>query len=530
MMRYTLKAYSIQEYGQRKDAQGRPHQEDSIFPLYGQQTDADRLFILCDGMGGHDAGEVASATVCEAMSQSVMASVPDSEALFTDTMLRKAVADAFSALDAKDNGAAKKMGTTMTFLKLHAGGATIAHMGDSRVYHIRPGKDADSTRILFETEDHSLVNDLVKVGELTPEEARHSPQKNIITRAMQPHMDRPPKADVYHTCDIQPGDYFYLCSDGMLEQMEDDNIRFNFSDMNGDDANKVQVLTNATIDNRDNHTALIIHILDVQGEPDDTDIAPAAASTAAAAAATTMASPATFTADAVDDPDESTTQPAPPTQPVGPYVEPMATPRQPQYATGHESTLRKGMGMERRGKGIEGKNKFLWFIIAAALLGIAFAAVCLFQGIGKKKTECPTTEQTTRQPEKRHRHKPAGNEDAATQQGSDAATTPAQGNIQEPAPQQDAPGKPESTQPNKPNAGAPGKSGTIAPNKPADTPASKPGANTPGKAEASQQQAAPASHNEGKTGVEKIREEFGKRNQGKQNTTETATDATGKKQ
>ena len=207
-MKFKLKAYSIQEFGQRKDAQGNPHQEDSIYPLHGKQTDADRLFILCDGMGGHDAGEVASATVCEAMSQSVNASVPNSEALFTDDMLLKAVADAFHALDQKDNGASKKMGTTMTFLKLHAGGATIAHMGDSRVYHIRPGKDTDSTQILFMTEDHSLVNDLIKIGELTPEEAKVSPQKNIITRAMQPHMERQPKADIHHVTDIKPGDYF----------------------------------------------------------------------------------------------------------------------------------------------------------------------------------------------------------------------------------------------------------------------------------------------------------------------------------
>lgn len=267
-MKFKLKAYSIWEFGKRVDANGNPHQEDSLFPAHGEQQDSDRLFVLCDGMGGHDAGEVASATVCEAMGRSVMASVPDSEALFTDDMLQKAVADAFEALDAHDNGAVKKMGTTMTFLKLHAGGATIAHMGDSRVYHIRPGKDAAETQILFCTEDHSLVNDLVKVGELTPEEARLSPQKNIITRAMQPHMERRPRADVKHITDIRPGDYFYMCSDGMLEQMEDDNICFNFSAMTGDDQNKVRVLTEATHYNHDNHTAFIIHILDVEGEPE----------------------------------------------------------------------------------------------------------------------------------------------------------------------------------------------------------------------------------------------------------------------
>lgn len=75
----------------------------------------------------------------------------------------------------------------MTFLKLHNDGATVAHMGDSRVYHIRPGKEGANTQILFVTEDHSLINDLIKTGELTKEEARHSKQRNVITRAMQPN-------------------------------------------------------------------------------------------------------------------------------------------------------------------------------------------------------------------------------------------------------------------------------------------------------------------------------------------------------
>ena len=265
-MRYKLKTYSIWEYGQRVDSEGKPHQEDSIFPAYEQQKDSDRLFILCDGMGGHEAGEVASSTVCSAMSKSIFESVPDSEGDFSDENLKKAIEDAFNALDALplgDVSAEKKMGTTMTFLKFHNKGCTIAHMGDSRVYHIRPGKGRDDTKILFKTNDHSLVNDLIKVGELTPEEAKQSKQKNIITRAMQPKMERHPKPDIYHTVDIKPGDYFYMCSDGMLEQMEDENLLFNFSEATGDDDNKVKILTQATSQNLDNHSAIIVHVIDV---------------------------------------------------------------------------------------------------------------------------------------------------------------------------------------------------------------------------------------------------------------------------
>lgn len=258
-MEFKLKAYNIWEQGKREN------QEDSIFPAYGEIKDSDRLFILCDGMGGHSAGEIASATVCEAMSDSVFRHCPDSEGSFTEDDFREALDDAFDALDAKDDGAVKKMGTTLTFLKFHDSGCTIAHMGDSRVYHIRPGKDVEDTEILYRTSDHSLVNDLVKIGELSPEEAKHSKQKNVITRAMQPCMERRPKADIYSTCDIEPGDYFLMCSDGILEQMDDDeSIKFIFSGRGGDDSRKVDMLIKSTAENSDNHSAIIVHVMDVK--------------------------------------------------------------------------------------------------------------------------------------------------------------------------------------------------------------------------------------------------------------------------
>ena len=258
MMKYRLEVHDIWELGSREK------QEDSIFPEYGKAKDTDRLFILCDGMGGHSAGEVASGTICRAMSQSVFDHCPDVEGTFTDADFNTVLNDAYDTLDTMENGASKKMGTTLTFLKLHSDGATIAHIGDSRVYHIRPGKDVDDTKILFQTRDHSLINDLIKIGELTPEEAKHSKQKNIITRAMQPNMEYRPKADLYHTKDILPGDYFMLCSDGILEQMEEDNIRFIFSDKGGNARSKVNMLKKVTENNRDNHSAIVVNILDVK--------------------------------------------------------------------------------------------------------------------------------------------------------------------------------------------------------------------------------------------------------------------------
>lgn len=254
------------EYGQRKDASGQPHQEDCIFPEYGKQSDSDRLFILCDGMGGHDAGEVASATVCEAMSNSILNDGHNQEGIFTSADFSNALDAAFKALDKKDTGAVKKMGTTLTLLKFHNKGAFIAHIGDSRVYHIRPGKTGQDTIILHETSDHSLVNDLVKVGELTKEEARINGQKNVITRAMQPHLDSNPKAEIYETSDIKSGDYFYLCSDGMLEQLEMDNgtsLKNIFSHNGGSCENKVKILKKVTEQNIDNHSAIVIEVTEV---------------------------------------------------------------------------------------------------------------------------------------------------------------------------------------------------------------------------------------------------------------------------
>ena len=262
-MKFKLSAYTIYEQGPR------PRQEDSIFPAHNSTQEGDRLFIVCDGMGGHSAGDVASSTVCSALSGHILANSADVEGVFTDDMFKEALAAAYDALDTKDDGSPKKMGTTLTFLKLHKDGYTIAHIGDSRVYHIRPGADAETTEILFQTMDHSLVNDLVRIGEMTPEEAKTSKQRNVITRAMQPNQERRSRADIAHCNDIKPGDYFMLCSDGILEQMEDDNLKFIFSDKGGDAERKIDMLIKVTEGNHDNHSAVIVRIDEVELAADD---------------------------------------------------------------------------------------------------------------------------------------------------------------------------------------------------------------------------------------------------------------------
>lgn len=258
-MKFKIKAYNLQELGQRTN------QEDSLFPALGKSTSDDRLFVLCDGMGGHEKGEVASATVCETLSRVILSAWHPGEVL-SDELFLQALSAAYDALDAKDNGEERKMGTTLTFLCLHASGATVAHIGDSRIYQLRPASKNTSARIVFRTQDHSLVNDLVKIGEITEEEAKHHPQKNVITRAMQPCQEHCAKADIAHLTDILSGDYFYMCSDGMLEEASDENILNIITKPNATDEQKLEMLRNVTEENKDNHTAHLIHIDKVEGD------------------------------------------------------------------------------------------------------------------------------------------------------------------------------------------------------------------------------------------------------------------------
>lgn len=255
-MNLKVLAYPIHEIGQRSN------QEDSLYPSYDESPCKGPLYILCDGMGGHANGELASETVCKAMSDYIL-SHSDPDDCFGEEDFAKALSSAYTELDAKDTDDEKKMGTTLTFAIFHGGGCFVAHIGDSRIYHIRPS----AHKILYVSRDHSLVNELVELGEMTPEEARTSHQKNVITRAMQPHQDVPSKADCLNLTDLKPGDYIYLCSDGMLEKMDDQELVDTLSSRTPD-SGKISLLKKKSKDNKDNHSAWLIHILSVNSIPE----------------------------------------------------------------------------------------------------------------------------------------------------------------------------------------------------------------------------------------------------------------------
>ena len=254
----------------------RQNQEDTIFPVLNNATSADRLFILCDGMGGHESGEIASGTVCKTMSDYILSHLPQ-DGVLEDALFEEALNAAYAAVNAQDSTGQKKMGTTLTFLCFHKGGCTAAHIGDSRIYHLRPS----TNEILYRSRDHSLIYDLFEIGELTYDEMKTAKNKNVITRVIMANQERPSKADIVHITNIEPGDYFYMCSDGMLEQMDDDDLLEIFRSDKTDEE-KRKILTGETIDNSDNHSAYIIHIESVEREqgdnmlPNDEDSARAA--------------------------------------------------------------------------------------------------------------------------------------------------------------------------------------------------------------------------------------------------------------
>lgn len=242
---------SFTEIGQKDN------QEDYLFPR--RADEETRVFIMCDGMGGHDNGEFASLTAADALGN-YLTSCPAIDIPVFETGLAKA----YDALDKIDTNSMKKPGTTMTCLCLNEDNYLVAHIGDSRIYHIRPSLYNSETRrggILYQSSDHSLVNDLLKAGELTEEEAKDFPQKNVITRAMQPHLAKRYKADVYTFDDIQGGDYFFLCSDGVLEQVSNESLCEILADGRLSDEDKLAAIkTICDGKTRDNYTCWLIPV------------------------------------------------------------------------------------------------------------------------------------------------------------------------------------------------------------------------------------------------------------------------------
>jgi len=179
------------------------------------------LYAVADGMGGHAAGEVASDIAINALARSLREHEPVSGTWSPDeakTLLRQAVREGNRKICESVTARAewRGMGTTLVALVRVEDRVVIAHVGDSRAYLMRDG------RLRQLTSDHSWVNEQVKHGLLTPEQAERHPMRNIVTRALgnQPEVE----VDLVEE-EIRPGDVFALCSDGLNGMLRDEEIR-----------------------------------------------------------------------------------------------------------------------------------------------------------------------------------------------------------------------------------------------------------------------------------------------------------------
>ena len=171
----------------------------------------DPLFVVADGMGGHVAGDVASRTAVDRLSEETDDGTPTSADL--PALVRGANAAVFNK--SRTQPELSGMGTTCTVLLLEGPSAHLAHVGDSRAYLFRDG------RLGQVTEDHTLVQRMVKEGRLSQAEAHSHPQRNIITRVLG--VDADVSVDTY-SVEVAPGDRFLLCSDGLSSMLEDAEI------------------------------------------------------------------------------------------------------------------------------------------------------------------------------------------------------------------------------------------------------------------------------------------------------------------
>ncbi len=197
----------------------RPNNEDHC--RFEKLGDGQAIFVVCDGMGGARAGQIASEIASDVFIEQLRGYVREKMTIrYMESVLQNAVS--FANYDtykmANSEPQYHGMGTTLVGGIYHNGQVILANIGDSRAYLFDGGELRQLTR------DHSFVEELVQRGEITQEQARSHPRKNIITRAMGP--DRRPKADVYPFT-MEPGQKLLLCSDGlsnMLEQAQMEEI------------------------------------------------------------------------------------------------------------------------------------------------------------------------------------------------------------------------------------------------------------------------------------------------------------------
>ena len=234
----------------------RAHNEDSI------SAEADLgLAMLADGMGGYNAGEVASG-IAVAMVPTEIRQLTEQQRLkgMRDEEVQKLIATQASKVNTAIYTAAQSqsqyagMGTTLVIAYWHGDRVTVGHLGDSRCYRLRGAEIKALTR------DHSWIQEQIDAGLMTYEQARASKKKNLVTRACGIDLNVVPEV---HTHDVLPGDIFVLCSDGLYDMVPDEDIHLTVSSLKSNLTLAAQQLIQQANDagGRDNISVILVHVL-----------------------------------------------------------------------------------------------------------------------------------------------------------------------------------------------------------------------------------------------------------------------------
>jgi serine/threonine protein phosphatase PrpC/cytochrome c-type biogenesis protein CcmH/NrfG len=235
----------------------RPLNEDSFL------SDPERgIFVVADGVGGGDAGEVASQTAVDVLSEAFRHKTSDGEDI--EDLMELAIQRANASIHqmAREHPRFSMMATTVVALHLEGNRATIGHVGDSRLYRLDP-----DGKLLRETEDHSIVEEEVRAGRMTPEQAANHPSKNVISRALG--AEESVEVDM-KTIEVEDGCAFLLCTDGITRHIPDNELRELLTSGHGAEA-----LCNEMKERcyqrgaEDNLTAVVVQIGTPRFVPDD---------------------------------------------------------------------------------------------------------------------------------------------------------------------------------------------------------------------------------------------------------------------
>lgn len=243
-----MKAYSITDTGQT-----RHMNQDYVYCEEKNVGALPNLFIVADGMGGHNAGDYASRFCVEAFVQRIKTEYTIENTDKTPIgMLSDALQYTNNLLleEAKDKDELQGMGTTFVVASIYESLLFVANVGDSRLYVIRDTMDQI-------TSDHSLVGEMVKNGELDPREVKNHPNKNIITRALGANTNVIPD---YFEVELSAGDLVLMCSDGLTNMLDDEEIMKIIKESDYNLENAVKTLVNEANDHggKDNISIIII--------------------------------------------------------------------------------------------------------------------------------------------------------------------------------------------------------------------------------------------------------------------------------